>query len=265
MNIRDLTSPADYHACEELQRITWGREFREVVPPAIMKISQKVGGIAAGAFAPDGEMIGFVFGITGWKAGQPCHWSHMLAVRPDWRDQGIGRRLKEYQKNRLIQNGVSVMYWTFDPLVARNAHLNLCRLGVSIVEYVPDMYGSDEDNALDHVIGTDRFIVEWDLSQPERSADNRTMPALKPVNAEFAESGQLRPRAVAPPDDYRIEIAIPGDIHSIKETNPDGAARWRANTREAFQHYLDHGYRVTGFRVSPGLTFGSYVLQRAGS
>ena len=100
-----------------------------------------------------------MFGITGVQEGQLVHWSHMLAVERAYRDHGLGRRLKECQRELLRELGVDTIYWTFDPLVARNAHLNLNRLGTTVREYVPDMYG-DTGSPL-HTFGTDRFVVAW--------------------------------------------------------------------------------------------------------
>ena len=162
-SIRPLASLADYAACVALQRETWGRTFSDVVPPSILKVTQRLGGVAAGAFADDGALVGFVYGITGWERGRPVHWSDMLAVRPEARNHGVGRALKEHQRRAVRELGVDVIYWTYDPLVARNAHLNLDVFGVRVVEYVEDMYG-ETDSDLHRGIGTDRLIVAWDIA-----------------------------------------------------------------------------------------------------
>ncbi len=161
--IRPLTSQADYLACVDLQYETWGKGFVDCVPPAVLQISAKVGGVAAGAFEASGKMLGFVFGLAGWKDGERCHWSHMLAVRQEAQNRGIGRALKVFQRQELLGRDIDTMYWTFDPLVARNAHLNLQKLGAQVVEYVRDMYGVDEASITDSIIGSDRFVVRWDL------------------------------------------------------------------------------------------------------
>ena len=107
-------------------------------------------------------MIGFVYGLTGFYDKRFVHWSHMLAVRPEVRDHGIGRRLKEYQRQLLVEAGIDWMYWTTDPLVARNAHLNLNRLCAKVREYVPDMYG--DTGSILHSTGTDRFVLMWPVA-----------------------------------------------------------------------------------------------------
>ncbi|HKI96506.1 MAG TPA: GNAT family N-acetyltransferase, partial [Gemmatimonadales bacterium] len=116
--IRPLASERDLDQCIALQRRTWGNDFRELVPAALLLIAERMGGIAAGAFDARGRLGGFVFGITGVSDGRLAHWSHMLAVAPAWRDQGVGRRLKRYQRTRLRRLGVDRVYWTYDPLIA---------------------------------------------------------------------------------------------------------------------------------------------------
>src|SRR5438876_3551289 len=166
LHVRHLRTQEDFVACVALQEDTWGAAFSERVPAAILKVSQRLGGITAGAFDAQDRLLGFVFGMTGVENGRLVHWSDMLAVRPELRDHGIGRRLKQFQRETLLAMGVGLVYWTFDPLVARNAHLNFNRLGVRVSEYVIDMYGRDTDSALHRGLGTDRFIVVWEIAAP---------------------------------------------------------------------------------------------------
>ena len=243
--LRPLASAEDYAACVELQEATWGRGFADRVPPSLLMITQKVGGIAAGAFEPDGTLAGFVLGFTGIRAGRPAHWSHMLAVREDRRDRGIGRWLKRYQRDQLLESGVDRMYWTFDPLVARNAQLNLNELGATIEEYVPDFYGPGEDSPVDRGIGTDRFVVRWDVGR-ETARDGRT--ETDGGGRADVESGNV------------VHVEIPPDIHALKTAAPAEAAAWRNSTRAAFMHYLGRGYRVVGFKQDLGGRGGSYLL-----
>lgn len=242
--IHALGSQAEYEACVELQRITWGDDFRELVAPALLQIAQKVGGVAAGAFVDD-RLVGFVFGLTGIQGGSPVHWSHMLAVAVPHRDQGIGRRLKEYQRGQILALGVRRMRWTYDPLVARNAHLNLERLGVRIVEYVRDMYGETPMSRTSGIIGTDRFVVEWDLTENARAQD--------PGPPNGSDTSPLIARLDDPlPHAATVRIGIPDDIQALKDEDPTRALAWRASTRRAFEHYLGHGYAVAAFHRQRG-------------
>src|SRR5439155_18272081 len=168
-------------ACVALQRETWGETFSDVVPASILKVSQRIGGVEAGAFDDGGNLLGFVYGLTGVERGRIVHWSDMLAVRREARNLGLGRRLKEHQRQVVRDLGGVVIYWTFDPLISRNAHLNFNRLGVRLAEYVEDMYGTT-DSVLHGGMPTDRLVVAWPtddteidarLAESERSTESR--------------------------------------------------------------------------------------------
>jgi predicted GNAT superfamily acetyltransferase len=257
--IRNLESRDDIEQCVSLQRATWGDGFREHVPPAMIRIVQKVGGIALGAFDARQLLVGFVFGLTGMYEGRLAHWSHMLAVRTDMRDHGIGRRLKEAQRARLLALGVERALWTFDPLVARNAHLNLVRLGARAIEYVPDMYDPDPMSTTDSVIGTDRFVVELATSEP---APPSGMPLRIGSEVPRLLSAGDCARPTALPSGRTVAVGIPTDIQALKDRDPALAAQWRFATRQVLQHYLGHGYHVRGVASLPGPAVGCcYVLE----
>lgn len=260
LTIRDLATSDDYEQCIALQRETWGDDFRELVPPAMLQIVQKMGGLAAGAFDPQGRLVGFVFGLTGVRDGRVAHWSHMLAVREPHRDRGLGQRLKAYQRERLLVTGVDRMYWTYDPLVARNANLNLNKLGARVIEYVPDMYGANPMSETDSVIGTDRFIVEWPLvaaPRPRRGSECTDAPLVSVVRGAV-------PRG-ALPDAGVVRIEIPDDVQGLKQQDPDAAVAWRTMTRRAFLHYLGRGYRIEGFVRDVERHRCCYIVRRHGA
>jgi predicted GNAT superfamily acetyltransferase len=258
LSIRPLRTPEEYEACVALQRATWGDDFRELVPPALLQVSQKIGGIVAGAFAED-RLIGFVFGLTGPREGTLAHWSHMLAVEAGHRDQGLGRALKHYQREQVAAAGVSRMYWTFDPLVARNAHLNLHHLGARVVEYVRDMYGNSSRSRTDSVIGSDRFVVQWDLVAAgiEGSRDR----AIEGSAERGTEGAIVHSESAALPDAAVVRVAVPPDIQALKTQDPAAALAWRAATRRAFEHYFARGYVVAGFERR-GRDSVAYRLER---
>jgi predicted GNAT superfamily acetyltransferase len=262
--IRRVETQAEYEECVRIQDETWGADFNERVPSTIFRVSQYLGGVTAAAFAPPpGGMLGFVFGMTGVQEGRLVHWSDLLAVRPEARDRGIGRRLKLFQRSLVLPLGVSRMLWTFDPLVARNAHLNLNALGATAAEYVPDMYGVDTGSALHSAVGTDRFIVSWDLTTaPRVPAHDHGLADPPPVRLVVNREDQVgQPPTVHPIDQFpEVYIAIPGDIQQVIATAPDLARAWRDTTREAFLGYLQRGYRVSGFHRAEGRGF--YHLTR---
>ena len=260
LTFRPFSSLADYQACVELQRSTWGRNFSDVVPLSILKITQKAGGIAAGAFSLEGLLLGFVYGLTGYVDHRPFHWSHMLAIEPAARDLGLGTRLKLYQRELLLPQGVEEVRWTFDPLESRNAHLNFNHLGAEVAEYVEEMYAGEEGSELFRGIGTDRFILSWKIADERvaRALVDRRAGAAEP----FREAPVANPGAVAGdlPQAPRVRIEIPENIQELKAERPDEGARWRESTRRAFQHYLGGGYRVEAFYRDAGQSF--YGLER---
>lgn len=242
--LRPLGTPEDFHACVELQRATWGLHFSDLVPASLLKVSQKVGGLAIGAFDSTGAMLAFLFGLSGWAAGRPAHWSHMLAVVPAARDRGLGVRLKRHQRDVLLDQGVEVVRWTFDPLEARNGHLNLDRLGADVESYVEEMYAGEEGSDLAEGIGTDRFIVRWDLASEraegalaDRLPKNPEIYAAAPIVSPEAGESPL-------PESRHIRVEVPRSIQSLKAADLARAVAFRASTRRAFLHYLAAGYRV---------------------
>ncbi len=254
VTLRPLKSHEDFDQCVTLQRDTWGEDFTELVPPSILMVSQKVGGVAVGAFDAEDRLLGFVFGVTGVDEGQMVHWSDMLAVRPEHSGRGLGRNLKAFQRDRLLDLGVEIVRWSVDPLEASNAHLNINRLGALPVEYVEDMYGSNTGSSRHVGIGTDRFVIEWNLtdSRVERALAGRlsVSPALivmvPVVNTDTVE-GVPVPVEVDLPVLPSVRIEVPVAIQELKDDEPELARQWRIVTRRSFLWYFGKGYSVDGF------------------
>ena len=261
VTIRDCASLEEYLECVAIQEETWGRAFSERVPAAILRVSQRVGGITAAAFDANGQMLGFVFGLTGVDKGDLVHWSDMLAVRPEARGKHLGERLKQYQRRKVCALGVRRIMWTFDPLVSRNAHFNINRLGAMPVEYAENMYGTTR-SALHGALPTDRFVVAWDCAAtpPNHAADGvaaSDAPLLNPVS-------NGTPTLASVGDDARVRVQIPIDVQPIIQQQPVLAARWRDITRRTIGERLAAGYRVSAFvradEAGDGLPY--YVLAR---
>lgn len=265
IEIRPLATQAELRACIRLQQATWGDDFVDMVPTSILKVAQRIGGVALGAFN-ESDLVGFVFGLTGVERGRIVHWSDMLAVRRDARNIGIGRRLKEEQRRAVLEIGGEVIYWTFDPLIARNAHLNVNRLGARVSEYVENMYGLT-DSVLHGLTPTDRLIVAWptrddeienrlfDVNWTVSSPDCQQAPIATPEWIADVEGASILPHCV------RVEI--PGDAEALLRSAPEEAARWRNSVRAAMQWGLTLGYTVNGFLLDHARDRGFYLMTKS--
>jgi predicted GNAT superfamily acetyltransferase len=251
-----------------LQKLVWGEQWPDLTPSSILLVAEKIGGIVAGAFDDQGAMVGFVFAMAGYREGERILWSDLLAVAPAWRGRGISTRLKFFQREQGLQLGVRKIFWTFDPLVARNARLNIARLGARIDCYIPDMY-VEGDVDLHRGLGMDRCVAVWDLDSPAVAdvASGRSLPpvdwppGIPVVNTELSGSGEVLPIVSALTDAPRVLIEIPENIHAVRDLSPTIARSWRESTRRAFMHYLSRKYLVSGFTRGAGGR-SCYVLTR---
>ena len=261
ISVRPLASLADYRACVALEREIWGDGFDGAVPASLIQVATYVGGLALGAFDADDQLVGFVFGLTGIIDGKLAHWSHVLGVRTTLRNAGVGRMLKEYQRAELARRGIGQMYWTFDPLIAKNAHLNLDILGARIVRYVTDMYG-DTGSPLHHGLATDRLVVVWDTAPSIRTARARLDVAGLPVLTARPQRGDDVPHpSLTPP---RLLLEVPFDFPQLLARSPVDAAEWHAATRDHFLWALERGYQAVGLHVDAVTSRSFYVLERTG-
>ena len=267
--LRTLDGWPELEACVRLQEETWGPGFSERVPPTLLRLVQRLGGLLEGAFDDSGALLGFVFGLPGLLEGELVHWSDMLAVRASHRGRGIGEALKLHQRRVLLERGWARACWTYEPLEARNAHINFARLGALARTYVRDFYGPSA-SPLHSGLGTDRIIATWEigservvrrldgLAPPPSARDIERLPAVVepagPADAPCPTDARLDA------DDRALKLAIPANVQDMKAREPGLAAAWRGATRTAFEAYFARGYRVEEF--VRGEPVGWYVLRR---
>ena len=150
----------EYHAVEDLQKEAWGFNDLDIVPAATLVATQWAGGMVLGAF--DGNlMIGFAYGFPAYEDGRASMHSHMLAVKPEYRNAQAGFNLKLAQRDFVLSKGLDEITWTFDPLQSLNAHLNFAKLGVISKRYIVNFYGESTSSPLHQGFGTDRLWVRW--------------------------------------------------------------------------------------------------------
>jgi predicted GNAT superfamily acetyltransferase len=159
IRIVPVTKLADFEQCVEVQLEVWGYSDSDLIPKRVFIVAERIGGQVLGVF--DGkQVVGFAMAFPGYRDGKPYLHSHMLAVLADYRNAGLGRRLKLAQRDDALARGIELMEWTFDPLEIKNAHLNIARLGAIARRYMRNIYGPST-SPLQGGLPTDRLIVEW--------------------------------------------------------------------------------------------------------
>lgn len=269
--IRDLKNYDEMLALRRLQQEIWGLAEPDIgLYPPLLNTAAKNGGVVLGAFDDDsGRMVGFLFGFLGREPGGPfklC--SQTMGVLGEWRGQGIAEALKRVQHERVIAQGLPLITWTYDPLEAPNAHLNLHKLRAVTRTYWVDVYGSNF-GALNAGMPTDRLVVEWWVSGhwvEKPPADPIVLDDAPPV---FEIEGQDVQRRIVRSQlgltSEMIQLEIPADIHPVKAANMELALDWRHKVRRALENYFGKGYIATDFisTVSRGQRHNRYLLQKA--
>jgi predicted GNAT superfamily acetyltransferase len=238
--IRPCEGFEELSACVQLQVEVWGYGDRDVVPRRVFIVSKRIGGQVMGAFdtslpgaSPEGDpenLVGFAMALPGITQGRPYLHSHMLAVNPEYRNRGIGRRLKLYQRDEALGRGIMRMEWTFDPLEIKNSFLNVAKLGAVVRRYAPNFYGVSSSR-LHGQVPTDRLYAEWwldsDWVTSTLGAKPKTVPA---VEQEISVPHQIAQWRQSPADQERVL-----DIQT--------------RNREHFQQAFAQQLAVVGFRI----------------
>lgn len=272
MRVRDLDSHDDFDAVVRLQREVWGHDYDDVVPRSIFAVAVKTGGVLVGAEDDEGTLVAFVFSVPALRHGRIVQWSHMLAVTPQARGQALGLRLKLAQRERTLARGLDLVEWTYDPLLAGNARLNIRRLGAVVESYLDDAYGAST-SPLHGGVPTDRFIASWHVASPHvaRRLEAGAIVArdagvgLAPHVLRTRETGPFRAPHGEPElshDAPRLRVEIPADFAMMLSEAPDLALAWRQAARRVFHTYFARGYRVVDVDGERGSARPSYLLAK---
>jgi len=225
IKISQLIKFGDLNLARQIFDQTWAMDSGTEITPNLLQAMVHSGAYLSGAFIGD-KCVGAAFAFPATTEGLHLH-SHMTAVLDDYRDQGIGFALKIDQWQWAKKNNYKEITWTFDPLVARNAKLNLIKLGVDISAYYPNFYG-DMPDALNAGDESDRVMASWKVVGEQ--------PVAKSV--------------IANPDKSDTLIKIPEDIVAIRSDDISENLKWRREVREEFMRVFEKGGKVVGFSAN---------------
>ena len=272
VRIRRAATRADFDSCVLLQRAVWGLSDLEITSAIQLIATTHAGGLLHVAESTEGQAVGFAYAFPALRDGTAHLHSDMLAVLPDWQQRGVGVRLKWAQRDDALARGVGLITWTYDPMQARNAHLNLRRLGGHASDLLENFYGITT-SALHHGLPTDRLLVRWDLNservrrisaEGEQSATVAmpTSPRINDVRWQAGWPVSSEPRLDM--EDAELVLEIPPEWDVICQKSPWVAGDWQGKVRRAFQAYFGRGYVAADFAPTEegGRRRPFYVLRR---
>lgn len=236
IRIRKCTSLEEFHRCVELQREIWGEKDLEVEPATMFVVSAHTGGQVLGAFEGE-KMLGYTLAVAGARNGNVYLHSHMTGVSEAYRDRGVGRMLKLFQREEALGRGIRVIEWTFDPLETRNAHFNLNRLGAICRRYLPNLYGVTT-SPLHRGLATDRLVAEWHLDSA------RVIAAISGLGKDPREEPAV--------------VELPAELERWKKEGSEQLTGAQAKAREGFLKWFAKGYAAVSMRSSAAGS--AYVL-----
>jgi predicted GNAT superfamily acetyltransferase len=237
MVVRKCAGLEEFQRCVELQRGIWGEQDLEVEPATLFVVASETGGQVLGAF--DGErLIGYTLALVGFLNGAVFLHSHMTGVLQEYRDRGVGRALKLFQREEALGRGIRLIAWTFDPLEFRNAHFNLNRLCAIARRYLPNLYGFTT-SPLHLGLPTDRLWAEWHLDSQRVAAAARGMVKEPELVSSTAT------------------VELPAEIDLWKQSDTARVQAVQTRIRREFTDWFARGYRSVGVRKSPagGMTY----------
>ena len=251
LTLRELRGPQELAATVPLAHAIWGQTDKPE-DAVMLRVIQHVGGLVAGAVDAGGQVWAYLEALPTSTPG--VQHSHRMGVHPAYRQQHLGERLKTFQRQWCLERGITQVRWTFDPLLAVNAHLNIHRLGATVRTYLPDQYGDMEN--ISAGAPSDRLEAEWDLDSPRVEAHLAGRPdqawpegkAFDPLQAELP---------VTLPD--ALAMSVPEqDYYALLRDDRALAVEWRQRTRPVFTRLFSEGFEL----VDVDLVRRHYLFRR---
>lgn len=250
IDYRVLHTVEELTKVEQLELVVWGLNPIDSVSVYVMHAAVLNGGVVLGAF--DGErMIGMGFAFTAKRDNEIYLWSHMTGVLQEYQGTGIGYELKQMQRRWALDNGYTMIRWTYDPLIRGNAHFNIGLLGATANVYHENFYG-DMDDDINRGLPSDRAEAEWDLRQPRGKAFTGELP---PALIQVSEAGIAQNIFTSKLDAPAYFVELPPKLSAIER---EQRFSWRMSVRGALQTAFAQGYVITGFAADAC----GYVVER---
>ena len=259
VTIRILATVEEQDFARQIFDEVWPTKEGTQITSNLLQAMVHNGTYVSGVFV-HGEVVAAAFAFPGIDSKKHLHLhSHMAAVKEKYRNRNIGSALKWHQRAWALENGYETITWTFDPLVRRNARLNLVKLGVQVFEYFSEFYG-DLPDALNAGDPTDRVIAKWSL------LSDRVIEAARNLNLEIPLDGI--PVALAnvfeepvmqeiPASSEKVAVYLPKDIIEMRGTDSDSAMEWRLALRAELERRLNSGWHIAGLAKE-----GAYVVSK---
>jgi chorismate synthase len=251
VQVRELRGLSELALTLPLAGMIWG-EGHAAEDPTLLHVLQHTGGLVAGAFGTDGELVAYLVGLPTRRPD--VQHSHRLGVHPTARRQGLGECLKLFQRGWCLERGVTEVHWTFDPLLLANAHLNIHRLGGTVSTLLPDYYGPM--TGINAGVPSDRFEVEWQLDSVRVQARLAGWVAEDWTGAETLHPLQDPLPAVLPD---ALAVQVPADYYCLIREEAGLALAWREKTRPVFTQLFSQGFALTDVNIGRQL----YLFGRA--
>jgi predicted GNAT superfamily acetyltransferase len=226
IRIEALTELEQFDRCVELQNTVWSYDLSGMMTQKVFLLASQIGGQVLGAFEGD-TLVGYAMGLPGMRNGHAYLHSHHLAVLPEWRNAGVGRRLKLAQRDDAIARGFDLMEWTFDPLEIKNSYLNFAKLGAISRRYRHNFYGASS-SPLHGGLPTDRIYAEW-----------------------WLKSGRVTQALAGNASPFRVSerVQVPAAVYEWKSSDDERykALALQARNAEALESAFERGLSVLGY------------------
>jgi len=266
IEIRKVRTYSEFEQLIKIQKTVWRHQDIDITPVHQFNVSARTGAILLGAFLKE-NMVGFIYSFPAVYNGRIAQHSHQLAVLPEYRGEKIGKKLKWAQRDNALKMGFDLVAWTTDPLIARNANLNIHSLGAVAQKYFTEYYQEIPALSIAPSIPMDRFLMEWPIASSRVEERRRREINIKAVDEmpRALKAKDFDPGIADVPNmnlkDDQLLVEIPTNIHEMAQNHIERVRGWRVALRSVMLHYFRLGYAAVDFNFARHAYF---VLKKRG-